>query len=41
MLFDLYNILNIFQIFINKTFRKYLDILCIVYLNNIFIYSNI
>ena len=39
ILFDLCNISDIFQIFINKTLRKYLDDFCINYLNNIFIYN--
>jgi len=39
--FELYNASDIFQIFINKIFREYLNDFCIVYLNNIFIYSNI
>ena len=39
ILFDLCNISDIFQIFINKTLRKYLNDFCIAYLNNIFIYS--
>ena len=39
ILFDLCNISDIFQIFINKTLREYLDNFCIAYLNNILIYS--
>ena len=30
-----------FQFFINKTFSLYLDNFCIVYINNILVYSNI
>ncbi len=39
MLFDLCNVSDIFQIFINKTLREYLNNFCIVYLDNILIYS--
>ena len=39
MPFKLYNILSIFQIFINKTLRKYLDNFYTIYINNVFIYS--
>jgi len=39
--FKLCNISNVFQVFFNKTLREYLDNFCIVYLNNILIYSNI
>ncbi len=39
--FELYNILIIFQSFINKTLSFYLDNFCIVYINNILVYSNI
>jgi len=38
--FKLYNVLDIFQVFINEILREYLDNFCIVYLNNIFIYNN-
>ena len=40
MLFDLYNVLETFQIFINKMLQKYLDDFCTTYLNDIFIYNN-
>ena len=40
ILFELCNVLEIFQFFINKTLREYLDDFCIVYLNDILIYSN-
>ena len=41
MLFDLCNVFETFQIFINKTFQKYLDDFCIIYLNDILIYNNL
>ena len=41
MSFDLCNVFEIFQIFINKTFQKYLDDFCIIYLNDILIYNNL
>jgi len=41
ILFELCNALNLFQVFINETFRKHLDDFCIVYLNKILIYNNI
>jgi len=37
----LYNISIIFQSFINKILNFYLDNFCIIYINNILIYSNI
>ena len=39
--FKLYNAFSIFQTFINKILREYLDIFYFIYLNNILIYSNI
>ena len=41
MFFDLCNVLEIFQIFINETFREYLNDFCTSHLNDIFIYNNI
>ena len=41
MLFELYNALEIFQIFINDILREYLDDFCLDYLDDILIYSNI
>ncbi len=41
MSFKLYNISIIFQSFINKTLNLYLNNFCIIYINNILIYSNI
>jgi len=39
ILFDLYNVSNNFQVFINKILRKYLNDFCFIYLDNILIYS--
>ncbi len=39
--FKLYNILIIFQTFINKILSLYLDNFCTIYINNILIYNNI
>ena len=39
--FKLYNVSITFQSFINKIFSFYLNNFCIVYINNILIYSNI
>ena len=41
MSFDLCNALVTFQIFINDILRKYLNVFCIAYFDDIFIYSNI
>ena len=41
MLFELCNIFEIFQVFINETLRKYSNDFCTNYLNDIFIYNNI
>ena len=35
MFFELINISTIFQIYINKTLRKFIDVICVIYLNNI------
>ena len=40
MFFELCNVLEIFQFFINEIFREYLDDFCIIYLNDILIYNN-
>jgi len=40
MLFELANIFAIFQIHINKILRELIDITCIIYIDNILIYSN-
>ena len=40
MLFELKNVLVIFQWLINDTVQKYLNIFVIIYLNNILIYFN-
>ena len=39
ILFELINASTTFQIYINKTLRKLVDIICIIYLNNIFIFN--
>ena len=39
MLFELINASIIFQIYINKALRKFVNIICIVYLNNILIFN--
>ena len=41
MFFELCNVFEIFQIFINETLREYLNDFCTNYLNDIFIYNNI
>ena len=41
MLFDLYNVFIIFQIFINNVLKEYLNAFYITYFNDIFIYNNI
>ena len=41
ILFKLYNASVIFQVFINEVLREYLNIFYIIYLDNIFVYSNI
>ena len=40
MLFELTNVLTIFQIYINKTLRSLMNIIYIIYLNNILIFSD-
>ena len=37
--FDFCNVSNTFQVFINKTLKKYLNNFCIDYLNDIFVYN--
>src|SRR5204862_2743553 len=39
LFFKLCNVLTIFQIYINKTLQKLLNIFCIIYLDNIFVFS--
>ena len=41
MFFDLCNVFETFQIFINKTLQKYLDDFYIIYLNDILVYNNL
>jgi len=40
MPFGLINALSLFQHFVNNTLRPYLNVFCIVYINDILIYSN-
>ena len=40
MSFELTNASIIFQIYINKTLRDLMNVTCIIYLNNILIFSN-
>lgn len=40
MLFELCNVFETFQTFINSTFKKYFDDFCTNYLNDIFIYND-
>src|SRR5204863_5164382 len=40
MLFKLCNASSNFQNYINKIIHKYLDVFCLVYLNNVLIYNN-
>ena len=39
MPFDLANVPAIFQVYINKTLQYLINIICMVYLNNILVYS--
>ena len=39
MLFDLINALTFFQIYMNQTLFEFLDIICLIYLNDILIFS--
>ena len=41
MLFGLYGIPAVFQYYINNILRKYLDIFCTVYIDDILIYSDL
>ena len=41
MSFNLCNVFETFQIFINKMFQKYLDDFCTIYLNDILVYNNL
>ena len=38
MFFDLTNVFAIFQFYVNKTFKLYFNIFCVIYLDNMFIY---
>ncbi len=39
MFFDLINALTFFQIYMNQTLFKFLNIICLIYLNDILIFS--
>ncbi len=41
MLFDLINALTFFQIYMNQTLFKFLNIICFIYLNDILIFNEI
>ncbi len=41
MLFDLINASTFFQIYMNQTLFEFLNIICLVYLNDILIFSKI
>ena len=38
--FELINVSTIFQVYINKILRDFIDVICVVYLNDILIYNN-
>jgi hypothetical protein len=40
MLFGLFNVLATFQAWINEILRSFLDIFCIVYIDNILVFSD-
>ena len=40
MFFELINVSTIFQIYINKILREFVDVICVIYLNDILIYNN-
>ena len=40
MFFELVNVSAIFQVYINKILRDFIDVICVVYLNDILIYNN-
>jgi len=40
ILFKLANALATFQIYINKTLRELINVTCVIYINNILVYSN-
>ena len=39
MSFELINVSIIFQIYINKTLRKLINVICVIYLNDILIFN--
>ena len=38
MLFNFINVFIIFQNYVNKTFKSYIDVFCVIYLNDVLIY---
>jgi len=40
MLFELANAFATFQVYINKTLRKLIDVTCVIYIDNILMYNN-
>ena len=38
--FELMNVSTIFQTYINKILRRFVDVICVIYLNDILIYNN-
>jgi len=40
MPFKLANVFATFQIYINKTLQELIDITCVIYIDNILVYSN-
>ena len=39
MFFDLTNAFVIFQLYVNKTFKSYIDVFCVIYFDDVLIYS--
>ena len=40
ILFELANVFATFQIYINKILRELINVTCVIYINNILVYSN-
>ena len=38
MFFDFVNVFVIFQFYVNETFKSYIDVFCVMYLNDVLIY---
>ena len=38
MFFDFVNVFAIFQFYVNETLKSYIDVFCVMYLNDILIY---